>query len=203
MTWTQLFSFVASIATIAAALAVMVTAWIYHRQLRNMIKTRQLEAILVVLKYIDDIRLRRARYFVYGHADELRNLFDVEYSWENRKLIDKKVREMSGDEKIELHDIDLWLNALNNICFLARQDYTPPEVISDIMKNTILHCYHAFKPYIDHRRRRPDDIGEESMYGKHFEWIALNKCMTEAKRRPLTSEPITETPPETRKPLQD
>jgi hypothetical protein len=188
MTWTQLINFIAPIATITASLAVIVTALIYHRQLNAMTKTRQLEAILVVLKYIDDIRLRRARYFVYGHADELRHLFDVEYSWENRKLIDERVREMSGNDKLELHDIDLWLNALNNICFLARQEYTPPEVISDVMKNTILHCYHAFKPYIDHRRSRPDDIGEPSMYGQHFEWIALHKCMSEETRRELMAE---------------
>jgi hypothetical protein len=168
MSWTQLITLIASIATITAAIVVIITAWIYHRQLGAMIKTRQLEAILVVLKYIDDRRLRRARYFVYERADELRKLFDVEYSVENRRLIDKKVREMSGEEKVELHDIDLWLNALNNICFLAREKYTPPEVISDLMKNTILRCYHAFKPYIDHRRGRPDEIGQPSMYGKHF-----------------------------------
>ena len=184
MSWTQLIALLASITTIIAALAVTITAWIYYRQLGAMIKNRQLEAILVVLKYIDDIRLRRARYFVYEHADTLRNLLDVEYSWDSRKLIDKKVREMSGNE-VELHDVDLWLNALNNICFLAREKYAPPEVISGLMKNTILHCYHAFKPYIKHRRSRPDDIGEPSMYGKHFQWIAENECMTEETRRQL------------------
>src|SRR5215213_2829006 len=107
MSWTELIALMASITTIIAAFAVTITAWIYYRQLGAMIKNRQLEAILVVLKYIDDLRLRRARYFVYEHADTLRTLLDVEYSWDNRKLIDKKVREMSGNE-VELHDFDLW-----------------------------------------------------------------------------------------------
>jgi hypothetical protein len=184
LTSVQLIALIGSITTIIASFAVGITAWIYYRQLGAMTKNRQLEAILVVLKYIDDPRLRRARYFVYEHAVELRKLFDVEYSWENRKRIDEKVREMS-DRQVELHDIDLWLNALNNICFLAREKYTPPEVISGLMKNTLLHCYHAFKPYIKHRRGRYDDIGEPSMYGKHFQWIAENECMTEETRRQL------------------
>ena len=172
MNWTLIVTMIAS----GAAAAV---AWIYYHQLKAMTKARQLESILIILRYIDDIELLRVRYFVYEHAERLKALFDVPYTWENRKIIDEEVRKMS-DGKVELHKIDLWINALNNICFLVREEYAPPKVVSDFMKNTLLHCWYAFAPYIEHRRSREDDIGEPSMYAKHLEWVVRNKCTVNA-----------------------
>jgi len=171
MNWTLIIT---SIATVA----VVFTAWIYYGQLKAMTKARQLDSILVILSYFDDIELRRARYFVYEHAEDLRSLFDKPFSWENQRLIDEEVKRLSGD-KVELHKIDLWINALNNICFLVREGYAPPEVVSGFMKNTLLHCYNAFAPYIEQRRARVDPIGEPSVYATHLEWVVENKCKKE------------------------
>jgi hypothetical protein len=167
MNWGLLF-------TIIATATIVATAWIYHGQLKAMTKARQLESILVILRYIDDIELRRARYFIYEHSGKLKLLLDEPFSWDNRKLIDQEVRRLSND-KVELDKIDLWINALNNICFLVREEYAPPEVISGFMKNTVLHCWYAFTPYIEHRRNRVDDIGEPSMYAKHLQWVVENQ----------------------------
>lgn len=180
MNWTLLIAVIATIAGV-------ITAWIYYRQLKAMTKARQLEAVLVILRYIDDIELRRARYFIYEHSDRLKTLFDKPFSWDNRKLIDEEVKRLS-DEKVELHKIDLWINALNNICFLVREEYAPSEVVTGFMKNTLLHCYHAFEPYINHRRSRPDSIGEPSAYAKHLEWIVKNKCKKQGSQEQLEEE---------------
>lgn len=177
MNWTLII-------TILATAAVVVTAWIYYRQLKAMTKARQLESILVILRYIDHIELRRARYFIYEHAEILKTLFDKPFSWENRKLIDEEVKRLSG-EKVELHNIDLWINALNNTCFLIREGYAPSEVVSGFMKNTLLHCWYAFAPYIEHRRTRVDTIGEPSVYAKHFQWVVENKCKKQDPSEPL------------------
>jgi hypothetical protein len=184
VSWQELFSLVASLATVLAALTVVVTAWIYYRQLNATHKNRELESIMLVLRYIDDLRLRRARYFVYQHTEQLREILGGDSSWNKREAIDQKIRELSKNE-VELHDVDLWLNALNNICFLVKQQYIPADVVSGLMKNTLLHCWHAFHPYIQLRRRREDDIGEPSMYAKHFEDIVKTKCLTPESRKKL------------------
>lgn len=164
--------------TIIATAAVVVTAWIYYRQLKAMTNARQLESILVILRYIDDIELRRARYFVYEHAELIKSLFDKPFSWENRRLINDEVKRLSG-ETVELHEIELWINALNKICFLVRKGYAPSEVVSGLMKNTLLHSWHAFAPYIEHRRTRVSTIGEPSGYAKHLQWAVENEFKKE------------------------
>jgi hypothetical protein len=178
MNWTLLIAVIATIAGV-------ITAWIYYRQLRAMTKARQLEAVLVILRYVDDLDLRHARYFIYEHSDKLKTLFDKPFSWENRRLIDEEVKKLSGDTKVALHHIDLWINALNNICFLVRQEYAPSEVVTGFLKNTLLHCDHAFKPYIKHRQSRDDPIGVPSVYAQHFEWVVENICKKQVPQKQL------------------
>ena len=168
MNWTLII-------TVIATAAVVVTAWIYHRQLKAMTKTRQLDSILVILRYIDDFELRRVRYFIYEHGENLKSVFDKPFSWENRKLIDEEVKRLSG-ETVELHKIELWINALNNICFLVREGYAPSEVVSGFMRNALPHCWYVFAPYIEHRRTRVDTIGEPSVYAGHLQWVVENRC---------------------------
>jgi predicted NACHT family NTPase len=68
MNWTLVITIIAT--------ADVVTAWIYYRQSKAMTKARQIESILVILRYIDDIELRRAGYFVYEHAELLKVIAD-------------------------------------------------------------------------------------------------------------------------------
>jgi hypothetical protein len=49
MTGAEAVSLIASIATIVAAMAVVVTAAIYWRQLKTMTKTRETESILAIM----------------------------------------------------------------------------------------------------------------------------------------------------------
>lgn len=174
-----------SVATVVAAVGVLVTVVIYQRQLLAMTKARQLDSLVVIMKYLEDRSLRLARYFMFEHGDELRHLFDVPFSWEARRAFDRHVRELSGNE-LGIHDIDLALNALNNVCFLVRHEYAPQEVVDAFLKNSLLHAWHAFEPYVHHRRRRPDKIGEPSRYAVHLEWVVRNMCMKPG--RPPTHE---------------
>ena len=171
----QIASFAAAVATTIAAVAVVVTAVIYYGQLKAMRTARQLESILAIIKYLDDIDFRRARYFMAEHGEKLRTLLDAPFSWDTRKAIDQKIRELTSDE-LGLHNIDLSLNSINNICFLVRQGYAPPAVVDAFMKHSLLHTWDAFSPYIHHRRNRPDTIGSKSWYAQHLEWVVENMC---------------------------
>lgn len=93
----------------------------------------------------------------------------------DRSRIDKVIREQTSDE-LSIHHIDLSLNALNNIGFLIRHNYAPPEAVHGFMKNTLLHGWRAFEPYIRYRRTRDNTIGEPSRYGEHLEW-AVDKSL--------------------------
>jgi hypothetical protein len=173
-------SLAASTATVIAAVAVVWTVIIYHRQLQAMIKARQMDSLMVIMKYVEDLELRRARYFMFEHGKELRHLFDAPFSWELRRAIDMRVRELS-ENQLGLHNVDLVINTLNNVCFLIRYGYAPPEAVDAFLKNSLLHAWHAFEPYIYHRRRRPDEIGETSQYAVHLEWVVQNMCRRTGK----------------------
>src|ERR1051325_9069380 len=108
--------------------AVVVTACIYVGQLKAMTKARQLDSLLVIMRYADDLQLRRARYFMIEHGDALAPLLAIQCTSSTRGAIDKMIREQTSQE-LSIHHIDLSLNALNNIGFLIRHNYAPPEAI--------------------------------------------------------------------------
>ncbi len=167
------WSVAASIATVIAGMAVVVTARIYYHQLTAMTKARELESLLVIMRYADDIRLRRARYFMLEHGASLVESFAKPFSWPTRNELDAAVRKLSANE-VSIHDIDLSLNAINNICFLVRSGYAPSSAIDGFLQNTIRHAWRAFEGYVRHRRTR-DDIPEPSRYAEHLEWVMTNK----------------------------
>jgi hypothetical protein len=171
MNWIQFASLAGSVATVIAAIAVVVTVVIYHRQLRSMTKTRQHDSLLVIMRYADDLQLRRARYLMLEHRDELAPLLTTKYTWQTRNALDQKIRELSSNE-LSLHHVDLSLNALNNICFLIRNDYAPPDAMA-FMRNTLLHAWPALEAYIEFRRTRTlSEIAEPSRYAEDFKWLA-------------------------------
>lgn len=94
MTAIEITSLVASLVTIVAAITVVFTAAIYYGQLRTMTNIRELESLMVLMKYIDDLELRKVRYLMLEHVEEFRTLFDVPYSWASRHAIDAGSDEM-------------------------------------------------------------------------------------------------------------
>src|SRR4029079_8793531 len=116
--------------------------------------------------------------FMLEYGDKLSSLFQQPYSWEMRHRVEALVTELRSG-KLELHEIDLAVNALNNVCFLIREGYAPPIAAQEFMKNSLLHSWGAFESYIKNRRTRPDTIGTPSQYGAHFEWVV--KMVSEHK----------------------
>ena len=175
MSGAEVASWAASVATVVAAIAVVATAVIYLRQLQAMTKARQLESLVVIMRYSEDLTLRRAGYFMFEHAKQLRALFDVPFSWEARKSIDDRLRQLSAGE-FGVLDVDRSLDTLNNMCYLVRRGYAPAEAVDAVLKNSLLHAWHVFGPYVLHRRKRQDMIGEPSHFGEHLEWVVANLC---------------------------
>jgi hypothetical protein len=173
MTWIDIASLVSSIATTMASVAVVVTAIIYYGQLRTMRKARELESLMVIMKYVDNLELRKARYLMLEHAQDLQPLLAAPFSPATREATDKRVRELSSGE-LTIHNVDLALNALNNVCYLIHSEYAPVDAAA-FMKNSLLRAWQAFEPYIRHRRGRRDTIGEPSRYAADFEWVVVNK----------------------------
>lgn len=161
-----------AVANVITGIAVVVAAVIYQRQLKVMTKARELESLIVVMNYADNITLRRARYFMFRHGESLLPLLQTPYSADVRDATEALVRELSSGT-VDLHEIDLAVNALNNVCFLIREAYAPPAAQA-LMKNSLLHAWRAFKPYVAHRRTRPDTTGTLTQYAVHFERVVSN-----------------------------
>lgn len=166
----QILSLLAYGATIIAAIAVTVTMLIYYGQLNAMTKARQLESVLKIFEYADRLDLRHVRYFIYQHPNCFDNLPNEPFTWEHWNQLDEKIKKLS-DNSLGMYDIDLWINALNNVGFLIREGYAPRIIMTNHMKNIYLRCDQTFHTYIDHRKRRAGMNEEPSMYAQHFEWV--------------------------------
>ena len=189
--WTR----AASIATVVASAAIVLTAPIYYRQLTAMSKARQLDSILAILNYTDNLALRRARYIVYEHADTLWSLLPDQADFAGRNAVDARVRELSTN-LVGLHEIDLWLNALNNACFLVRYGHAPQEVVTGLLQNSLLHSWRALEPYIRWRRTWRRDIGAPSIYAQHFEWVVKESTRSHGAQGPAAVETSRVAPPQ-------
>jgi hypothetical protein len=185
----KLSTIAAALGTAWAALIITATAIIYALQLKAMKKARQLESLLRILQYVDSPDLRRGRWFVYEHSESLKPLLDSPFSWEQRRRIDDKIKQLSF-EKIDLHQVDLSLNAMNNIAYLIREGYAPYEIVPKFLKNTLLRCSVCYGPYIQYRRKYrlvANNALESSasLYGQHLELLAHEiRRSTELHRKP-------------------
>lgn len=173
MTSAEIATIISSAAATVAAAAVVVTAVIYLAQLRAMTRARELDSLLAIMRSVDSISFRRARYVFLEHHEALRPFLTAPFSWDSRTALDLKIRELSSS--VELHDVDLVLNALNNASYLIRHGFAPADSAEGFLKNSMLHSWNAFEGYIRYRRTRPDTIGERSRYAEHFEWVLVNK----------------------------
>lgn len=98
MTGAEVVSLAASVATIIAAAAVRLFAAIYWRQLKAMTKTRETESILAIMSYADNRELRQARYLMLEHSKTFEDLFSVPFSWESRRAVDDRLKQLSAGE---------------------------------------------------------------------------------------------------------
>ena len=174
MTLVEVGSLAASVATVVGTIGVFVAAVICHRQLKAMTKARQLESLMLIMEYVDDPSIRKTRYFIYKYGDELREIFDVPFSWPAREAIDKQVRALSANE-LGIDDIELALKALNNVGFLVRHGYAPREAIDSFLITSLLQAWNVFEPYAQ-RRRHGDNPLAHIYYSAHLEWVVLNIC---------------------------
>ena len=165
------WSTAASVGTVGASVAIVLTALIYYRQLGAMTKARELSSILAILERTDNLALRRARYLIYEHSNSLWALLSDEPDYASiRKTLDAKIRELSGGE-VRLHDVDLSLNALNNVCFLINSKHAPAEIVTNLLRNSLLHSWDAFEPYVRWRRTRRISNAPPSSYGQHLQSV--------------------------------
>lgn len=145
-------------------------AWFYYGQLQAMRKARELDSVLTILRYVDDIELRRARWFVIEHGEVIEPLISGPFSWENWHRVNAHMKELSGGT-VEIHKVDLWINSLNNISFLVAKGYVPYKVVVDeFMKNALLGCWEHMEPYIRHRQENKIlTRAEPSLYARHLQ----------------------------------
>lgn len=175
MAFADFVALAASIATVVAAVAVVVAAIIYNGQLKAMKKARELESLLVIMSSVDNLALRKTRFFMMRHGAEVAALLQDPYTWEVREEIDTRVRELSSGE-LGVDDVDLAINGLNNICFLVRDGYAPPMVVRSFMRNSLLHAWSAFESYVKQRQNVSDGVADSRQYGSHLERVVRVLC---------------------------
>jgi hypothetical protein len=97
--WDIPWPLVSVLTNVIVAIAVVWTVFIYRGQLKTykkqleaMTKSHQLESTLQALKYVDNIQLRRARWFVYEHIELLNGLIrNKTFEWNDWHHIDHMV----------------------------------------------------------------------------------------------------------------
>jgi hypothetical protein len=146
--WTSL----SSLATVFLCLAAGVTAVIYLSQLRAMTKSRQLEAILAIFRYLDAPEFRMTRWFLYEHGATFNSLLNQKFTPGHQRYIDGRIRELSG-ETIDLLKINTLAHALDNIAFLLKNDSSLYKVaVPGMLENLFSSSAKLLSRYIDYRR---------------------------------------------------
>jgi hypothetical protein len=172
--WVKIATIIGGLTTGLAALIVIATAIIYGLQLRAIRRANELESILVVLRYIENPELRRARWFVYLHPEIFVDLPKNASIVEGWQRINQRVREVSVGE-IDLHQIDLVLNTLNDIAYLINTNHVPDKIVNDFLQHTFHRCFNLYEPYITYRRNHPlpplkePPSKDKSNYAAHLE----------------------------------
>jgi hypothetical protein len=167
--WVKISSIIGGLTTGFAAIIIVATATIYGLQLRAIRKANELESILVVLRSIEEPKLRRARWFLYLHPEILRDLGDEPIT-EGWPRLNQKIQELSNGE-IDLHQIDLVLNTLNDIAYLINRKHVPAYLVDDFLQHTFHRCLFMHKEYIAYRREHPlgPPSRDKSKYAYHLE----------------------------------
>jgi hypothetical protein len=164
--WVKVAAIVGGLSTGLAGMVIIATAVIYGLQLRAIRRANVLESMLVVLRYIEDAELRRARWFLYLHPEILRDLpeMPITEGWAN---LNERVQQASGG-KCDLHQIDLVINTLNDIAYLINTKHIPANVVDDFLRHTFQRCWSLYEEYIDYRRKHPLDYqGRQSVQSKY------------------------------------
>ena len=156
----KLSTIIGGFATGVAVIFVIATLYVYRGQLRQMKRqifqmkrTHELESILLILKYINDVEFRRARHFIYEYSKDLNNYLNVLPSWENQCLIDEKIKQWS-DGQVELHHIELWINTLNSAAFFIKKGFVPADSTRSFLDPAFIHCKKHLGLYIEYRKKR-------------------------------------------------
>jgi|SRR5215208_3347415 len=87
-------------ATLAGFFLILATAYIYWRQLHVMTKARQLESLLAMFQYINDIRFHRARYVLYKYPELGNEMIGAIFPSDEWRTLDHKVRGLSNNTEL-------------------------------------------------------------------------------------------------------
>jgi hypothetical protein len=169
--WVKIASIIGGLTTGLAAIIIVATAIIYGLELRAIKKANELESILVVLRYIEEPNLRRARWFLYLHPEILRDIGDKPITDEWPRL-NQKIQEMSKG-RVDLNQIDLVLNNINNIAYLINTKRVPAYIVDDFLHHAFHRCWSAYAEYIAYRRKHPVGLSftDKSKYAYHLETL--------------------------------
>lgn len=168
--WVKIASIIGGLTTGFAAIVIVATAIIYGLQLRAIRRANELEAVLIVLRYIEEPKLRRTRLFVSQHPEIFRNLPDepIEKGW---PALNERVKNFSKEsgEDVDLHQIDLVMNTLNDMAYLINQKHIPDEVVGDVLGHTFERCAVLYADYITYRRDHPwEPTKKRNQYAEHL-----------------------------------
>jgi hypothetical protein len=167
--WVKIASIIGGLTTGFAAIIIVATAIIYGLQLRAIRRANELESVLIILRYIEEPTLRRARWFLYQHPEIFLDIPDepIEKGW---PALNQRIKKLANefDEDVDLHQIDLVLNTLNDIAYLINKKHVPDRVVKDFLRHTFERCAFLYGNYIKYRQEHPLDPFTESRYAKHL-----------------------------------
>ena len=167
---------VTAIATTGILLVSCITAFYAARQFRAHRRITEYKAFQDLLRYVEEPSLRRARWFVYHHPEIFHNLPDLPHT-DGWQLINQRVIELSGDQKIDLHSVDLVLNSLNDIAYLVNNRYVPEKIVVDFLGHTFHRCWVLYEPYVEYRRNhRVTPLIDTSKYACELEQLVKRLC---------------------------
>ena len=138
---------------------VVIALFYAKRQLQEMARSRNLDAVRQLLDQIGTPDLRRARTDIFDRSEPI-------------------ARDLSNVSKEELATIRSVAVAYDRVGYMIKQDLIPEKALFDSQRDEIGQLWQKIEPVIQHFRQ---DRGRPN-YCKHFEDLAI-KWLPEMKRK--------------------
>jgi hypothetical protein len=164
---------VSALGALAGTFLVLIGSIFALRQVREAAKARNLQSFLAIMDRIDSPDLRRARWLVYTHHEDLARKIRREPTAEE---LDRFLRMMTNDE-VDLANLRTYLASLENISILVMHNLAPDDLIEMYFGRLVPHHWNALGDFITYMRNKyqsDDYLQHLEMLNQLILWGGLN-----------------------------
>ena len=144
--WSLIWYCTSALAGILTLVVIIAAATLTYRQIREASRSRQVDSLLAVLRYVDDADLRSARKLVYD-ATFCAELSRIDAGAWSEASMNVLVQTISSHE-VDWRTFRRWLGSLENVAMLVMHDLAHDDVMRMYFGESIQRHWKQLQPIV-------------------------------------------------------